>query len=144
MISLNSIITRRSGEIRLLSSETTLVIAFLEGIINWLTVTLILYITGLIISKSSIRFIDVAGTQALARFPYLFAALSNFIFPTEKIMHYFEWTFFQKGDAVELGGMDVFLFGIQSVISFLLSVHLLSSFIFVFPKIILFYFIYQF
>ncbi len=97
-------------------SNVSWTMAFLEGIINWLTITLILFITGLIISKSSIRFIDVAGTQALARFPYLLASLSAFMFPTEKIMHYFEWKFLQKGDAVELGGMDVFLFGIQTLI----------------------------
>ena len=97
-------------------SDTNLITAFAEGIINWLSITLMLFITGLIISKSSIRFIDVAGTQALARFPYFIASLASFLFPTEKIMHYFEWKFLQKGDAVELGGTDIFLFGIQTLI----------------------------
>ena len=97
-------------------SNTTWVIAFGEGIINWLSITLILFITGLIISKSSIRFIDVAGTQALARFPYLIASLASFLFPTEKVLKFVEWKFLKKGEAVDLGSMDIIFFALVTLI----------------------------
>ena len=48
---------------------------FAEGILNWLCLAVPLYFFGLIISKSAPRFIDVFGTQALARGPYLIAAV---------------------------------------------------------------------
>jgi hypothetical protein len=46
-----------------------------ENIIDVISITLVLYILGRILSKSSVRFIDVFGTQAFARYPLTFAAL---------------------------------------------------------------------
>jgi len=42
-----------------------------ECIIDWLSLAMPLYIFGLILSPSALRMIDVFGTQALARWPYL-------------------------------------------------------------------------
>ncbi|MEO8819532.1 MAG: hypothetical protein ABI267_05720, partial [Ginsengibacter sp.] len=50
----------------------------LEPFIAWISVTIIFYLTGLIFSQSKIRFADVAGTLALARFPMFFTALLYF------------------------------------------------------------------
>jgi len=47
-----------------------------EGLINWICVVIPLFFFGLIVSRSSFRMIDVFGTQALARLPYLIAALA--------------------------------------------------------------------
>jgi len=47
----------------------------MEVFINWGIQSIILYITGAILSESRIRLIDVAGTFAMAKFPYLFFAL---------------------------------------------------------------------
>lgn len=55
--------------------EAPVWVFFAEGILNWLCLAVPLYFFGLIISKSAPRFIDVFGTQALARWPYLIAAL---------------------------------------------------------------------
>jgi hypothetical protein len=49
------------------------------GIISWLLLSILLLISGKIISKSRIRIIDVFGTQALAQFPFLFIALAVMI-----------------------------------------------------------------
>ncbi len=46
-----------------------------EGLINWLSMAVPLFFFGLIISPSSFRMIDVVGTQALARWPYLITAV---------------------------------------------------------------------
>ena len=47
----------------------------LDGLISWLIISLLLLIAGKIISKSRFRIVDVIGTQALARSPYLLLAL---------------------------------------------------------------------
>ncbi|HUW18825.1 MAG TPA: hypothetical protein VMW16_05945 [Sedimentisphaerales bacterium] len=46
-----------------------------EGLINWICMAVPLFFFGLIVSSSSFRIIDVLGTQALARWPYLITAL---------------------------------------------------------------------
>jgi hypothetical protein len=53
--------------------------AFLEPLVDWICLVLSLYIIGRIASDSSIRFIDVAGTLALARWPFMFNALLGFL-----------------------------------------------------------------
>lgn len=58
---------------------------FFENIIAWLATVLILYLSGLILSNSAIRFIDVAGTTALARVPVALTSLS--MLPWFKLMN---------------------------------------------------------
>src|SRR5436190_5111716 len=47
----------------------------LELLIDWICITLLLYLGGVLFSGSRIRFIDVAGTLALSRWVLLFPAL---------------------------------------------------------------------
>lgn len=42
-----------------------------EGLIDWFTLSLALWVAGLLVSRSRIRAIDIFGTQALARIPTL-------------------------------------------------------------------------
>lgn len=49
---------------------------FVESLIAWLIICLSLYAAGRFSSKSRIRFIDIAGTTVLARWPMIFVALS--------------------------------------------------------------------
>ena len=46
-----------------------------ENILSWALLSMLLFIAGKIVSKSRPRLIDVFGTQALARFPYLLVSL---------------------------------------------------------------------
>jgi hypothetical protein len=48
---------------------------FAEGFIDWLCLTLVLWVCGKIISKTMFRAVDIIGTQALARWPALFISL---------------------------------------------------------------------
>jgi hypothetical protein len=57
---------------------TRMYVYFIEPLVDWGLVTLLFYIAGKIFSRSSIRFIDVAGTQALARWVMLFTAAIGF------------------------------------------------------------------
>ena len=47
-----------------------------EGLINWIAMCVVLSIFGLIFSRQKFRVIDLLGTQALARWPYLIAGLA--------------------------------------------------------------------
>lgn len=51
----------------------------LEVVIDWLCISILFYIMSIALSKSSIRIIDIFGTQALARFPYLLVSLVGFL-----------------------------------------------------------------
>jgi hypothetical protein len=57
-----------------------------EILISWLVFSCLLLVSGKIVSKSRVRFIDVFGTQALARFPYLLASMIAFIPATHRFI----------------------------------------------------------
>ena len=50
-----------------------------EGLIDWLAMGILIYLAGLIASRSHIRPLDVFGTQAMARTPMLLAALFSLL-----------------------------------------------------------------
>ncbi len=60
-------------------AKTNLLQAICEPLISWSSLVFALYILGRVVSESSIRFIDVAGTTALARWPMLFISLLGLI-----------------------------------------------------------------
>lgn len=49
----------------------------------WLPAVLCFYLAGLLFSRSATRFIDIAGTLALARWPYIFIAVINLFLPPD-------------------------------------------------------------
>jgi len=55
--------------------EAPLWIYFSEVLIDWLSLSVVLLLFGLVLSKTSFRIIDVVGTQALARWPTVFMSL---------------------------------------------------------------------
>ena len=46
-----------------------------EGLVNWSVFTLLVWPVSLMIAARAVRLVDIAGTQALARFPLLLSAL---------------------------------------------------------------------
>lgn len=50
----------------------------IEPLVDWVLIVLMLYIAGKLFSDSTVRFIDVAGTQALARWVMIFSAIIGF------------------------------------------------------------------
>ena len=55
-------------------NEVALWMPVVEGLVNWAVFTLLLMMVALLFSKSAVRLIDIAGTQAVARMPLLLAA----------------------------------------------------------------------
>lgn len=66
-------------------ANQTLITALMEQLNDWLCAAIVFFIAGLVLSKSKIRFIDVAGTMALARAPMLFAAIAGFAPPLHQL-----------------------------------------------------------
>jgi hypothetical protein len=60
-------------------AKTTLIKSFCETFISWACLVLSLFGLGKIASDSSVRFIDIAGTVALARWPMLLLSFIGFI-----------------------------------------------------------------
>ncbi len=55
-----------------------LALFMIEGVVDWLALASLLYVAGLLISKSRVRPLDVFGTQAMARFPSVIMAVCAF------------------------------------------------------------------
>lgn len=61
-------------------------IFLLEVVIDWVSISLVLFVLGVILSKSKIRLVDVFGTQALARWPMIPAVILMVFIPDVKDM----------------------------------------------------------
>jgi hypothetical protein len=72
-----------------------------EHAINWLFTSLFMYISGLILSKSRIRLIDIAGTVLLARIPLI-------IMPLIRLLPVFQSFFAQSWQIYLLMGIYLF------------------------------------
>ena len=51
-------------------------VPIVEGLLNWSVITVLLVLVSFLVAPPTVRVVDIAGTQALARFPYLLAALA--------------------------------------------------------------------
>ena len=51
-------------------------VPIVEGFVNWSVISVILVLVSLLVAPRTVRVIDIAGTQALARWPLLPAALA--------------------------------------------------------------------
>jgi hypothetical protein len=59
-----------------------------EGISAWLSMALVLQICGALLAPARFRFIDMLGTQALARWPYLLIAAISYPQGVWRVMAY--------------------------------------------------------
>ncbi len=81
-----------------------------EAIGAWLILSLMLFITGKITSKTSFRLLDILGTQALARAPMLLAPLISFPEFNRRVTQYLLWKFLGLGDEVIASQVDIVLY----------------------------------
>ncbi len=79
----------------------------IQTISNWIVFSLLLYIYAIIFSKSSIRAIDIFGTQALARFPYLPGAFIGFSDSIEKFGKFILSKTIQPGLTISVSPMEI-------------------------------------
>lgn len=82
---------------------------FLEQLVDWGSVVLLFYFAGLFFSKSKIRFVDVAGTLALARWMMIFPAIIVFGIKAPGAIHTID-------DAMKLITGTTIIFGLLIVV----------------------------
>lgn len=80
--------------------------ALAEALTDWLVMVAVIYLSGRTVSRSAIRLIDVLGTQALARFPFLPAVGISVLLFNDRILAYVKHTVSQQGDAVEISAAE--------------------------------------
>lgn len=94
----------------------------LEVLIDWLSLALPLYLFALIFSKSSFRAIDLFGTQALARWPYLIIALLMLAPAVQRVNQYFLSLAGLAPRQPELNYLDILVAGFAFILSFAMIV----------------------
>ena len=95
---------------------------FLESLINWLCMVLFLFLSALIVSRSQWRFIDIAGTQALARWPTLLTALVMLPGTNRRFGEYLMSKLGQSSAAVTINSTDAIIFFIAAIIAVLMII----------------------
>ncbi len=98
----------------------------LQSIANWLVISAILYLFAVVFSKSRIRLIDIFGTQALARFPYLFAALIGFSNAMDKFGRYILRQLLEQGDPVVMSAGAITIAIVLIVVTLFLTVWMVA------------------
>lgn len=97
-----------------------------EGLINWICMVVPLFFFGLIVSRSSFRIIDVLGTQALARWPYLITAITMLPDANRRVIEYLMSKLTQTAPAAAINYIDVFVFGFAMILAIFMAVWMVA------------------
>jgi len=96
----------------------------IQSLSNWIVVSIIFYLISIIASTSKVRIIDIFGTQALARFPYLIAAFVGFSNSVDNFGKYILWELLQQGDPIELNAGEITIAISLMILTLLLTIWL--------------------
>jgi len=97
-----------------------------EGLIDWLSLAVPLFIFALFISRSSLRIIDVFGTQALARWPALLTALAMYPPANQRITEYFMTQLTRTATETTISPVDVTTFIIAMIVTLLVIIWMIA------------------
>ena len=107
-------------------AEAPLWFLLVEGVIDWACMVVPLCFFGLIASRSSFRIIDVLGTQALARWPYLITALVLFPDANRKVLVYLMSQLTQNTPAAKIDYIDMSIFAVAMIVTILMAVWMVA------------------
>jgi hypothetical protein len=99
-----------------------------EGVLNWLVLSVCLLIPGAMLSKTQYRIIDIFGTIAFARWPFLPAAVLMLLVPMDTVTQYFMHEYLGIGEEVQPTTMDFILFAVFSVVMLLVLIWVIILF----------------
>jgi len=85
-----------------------------------------LFFFGLIVSRSSFRMIDVFGTQALARWPYLITSVVMLPEANQRFCIYLMSKLTQTAPAVAVNCIDVFVFAFAIILGILMAIWMVA------------------
>ena len=98
-----------------------------EGLVDWLSISIVLLILGRIVSKTSFRSIDMLGTQAMARWPTLIAAIATLAPPYQRYVAQLSWKLLGVGEQVPLHSTDPMFFGVIAIVSILMMIWIIMK-----------------
>ena len=99
---------------------------FAEGLINWMCMVILLFFFALIVSRSSYRTIDILGTQALARWPYLVTALVMLPDANQRFVEYLMSKYTQTTPIVAINYTDMFIFAFIMILAILMMIWMVA------------------
>ncbi|MHC4394389.1 MAG: hypothetical protein ACYS1A_01920 [Planctomycetota bacterium] len=99
---------------------------FAEGLINWVSLVIPLFFFGLIVSRFSFRIVDVLGTQALARWPYLITALVMLPDANRRFAEYMMSRFGLGAAVASINYVDMLIFAFAMLLSILMAVWMVA------------------
>ena len=102
--------------------EAPLWFFFAEVLIDWIYVVVPLFFFGLIVSRSAFRIIDVLGTQALARWPYLIAAIVMLPDANQRVLTYLMSKLTQAASTSAVSSIDVLVFVFAMIVIILMVI----------------------
>ena len=101
-------------------------IFFAEGIVDWLSLAIPLFFFGLIVSHSAVRLIDVFGTQALARWPYLITSIVMLPEANRRFGAYLMARFTNTAGSGALNYTDVCVFVFSAIVAVFMIVWMVA------------------
>jgi len=93
-----------------------------EVLIDWLCISIVLLIAALFVSRSSFRVVDVFGTQALARAPYLISALALLPEGSIRFTNYLVSKITQQVPAEAIKSTDILFFAAGIIVVVLMII----------------------
>jgi len=97
-----------------------------EVIIDWLAIATPLFFFALIVSGSSLRMVDVFGTQALARWPHLITSIVMFPEANRRFGIYLMSRFTATGGSATLDYADMCVFILAAMVAVLMTVWMVA------------------
>ncbi|WP_291855162.1 hypothetical protein [Marinilabilia sp.] len=99
---------------------------FVQQVVIWLIPSLIFYVFALIGSSSSVRVVDIFGTMALARFPYIIAAVLGFSGSMKRFGDYLMALFMEHDTTATISTFDIVTAIVVMFLMLLLTVWLVA------------------
>ncbi|WP_146192262.1 hypothetical protein [Marinilabilia rubra] len=95
---------------------------FIQQLVIWLIPSVIFYLLALLGASSSVRIIDVFGTQALARYPYVLASITGFSGSMKRFGEYIIEVAMEQNQEASISSFDLIMSILIIVASLLLVV----------------------
>ena len=106
--------------------EAPLWVFLAEGIIDWMSLAIPLFFFGLIVSTSALRIIDVPGTQALARWPYLITAIVMLPEANRRAGAYLVAKLGFAAAPAAINYRDMFIFGFAIIVGIFMAIWMVA------------------
>lgn len=107
-------------------ADFPLIYFVVQSLMNWLVISIILYLAAIFASPSRIRLVDIFGTQALARSPFLIASLIGFSGTIEKFGKYVIWTALKTGEETTISSGEIGIAILLIIFTLLLTIWLVA------------------